>query len=108
MNSKQKGKRGELELVHYLKDRGYTARRGQQFCGTPDSPDIITNIDNIHWECKRVEHLNINKAYNQAVSDAGDKMPVVASKKNNAKWLVTMSLDDFLQYVQLASFNKVL
>lgn len=30
INSKQKGKRGELELANLLKDRGYNTRRGQQ------------------------------------------------------------------------------
>ena len=33
LNSKQKGKAGELELAHILKDYGYDTRRGQQYCG---------------------------------------------------------------------------
>tara|TARA_Y100000310_G_scaffold321537_1_gene379279 strand:+ start:434 stop:664 length:231 start_codon:yes stop_codon:yes gene_type:complete len=36
VNSRQKGKRGELEVVHLLKEYGFEARRGQQFKGTSE------------------------------------------------------------------------
>ena len=31
--SKNKGKRGELEVVHMIKEWGYAARRTAQYCG---------------------------------------------------------------------------
>ena len=31
--SRNKGKRGELELAHVLQEHGFDARRGQQFAG---------------------------------------------------------------------------
>lgn len=33
MNSRNKGKNGELELASILREYGYNARRGQQYCG---------------------------------------------------------------------------
>lgn len=96
MNSRRKGKRGELELANELKKYGYEARRGQQYSGANGDPDVI-GLPGIHIECKRVESLNIYKAYEQAVRDAGDSLtPVVMHRKNNKPWLVTCNLEDFL------------
>jgi hypothetical protein len=39
VDSKRKGKRGELEFAAVLRAEGFQARRGQQFSGSPDSPD---------------------------------------------------------------------
>lgn len=99
INSKQKGKRGELELAHYLTEHGFEARRGQQFKGTPDSPDVICEeLGAFHIECKRVEKLNIDNAMRQSIEDAGeDHIPLVMHRKNKEKWKVTLLLDDFLK-----------
>ena len=98
INSKQKGKSGELELSHYLSDKGFPAKRGQQFKGTPDSPDIICDsLSQYHIECKRVEKLNIDQAMNQSIEDSGEnQIPIVIHRKNREKWKITMLLDDFL------------
>ena len=102
INSKQKGKRGELELVKEFKKRGYEARRGQQFKGTPDSPDIlIDDLPNLHTECKRVEALNLYKAYEQACNDKGEKQtPVVFHRKTRKEWLAVLSLNDFFKLLK--------
>ena len=98
INSKQKGKKGELEVANYLKEKGLTARRGQQFQGSPDSPDVICEEwDNIHIEVKRDEHLNIEKAIQQSTKDSNDTdIPIVIHRNNREKWKVTMWLDDFI------------
>ena len=95
MNSKAKGRRGELELAKALTDLGYRCRRGQQYSGSPDSPDVV-GLPGIHIECKRVEHLELYKAMSQAVRDAGHNIPGVFHRKNNCEWLVTMRLDDWM------------
>ena len=102
INSKKKGKRGELEVVHFLKDRGYNARRGVQYKGTPDSPDIeCEELNFLHFEVKSAESLNIEKALQQSISDAGEnQMPIVVHRKNKEKWKVTLSFDDFLQLIK--------
>jgi Holliday junction resolvase len=100
MNSKQKGKRGELEFVHYLQAKGYEARRGQQFCGSPDSPDVISNFP-FHIEVKRVEKLNISNAMEQAAADCGNQTPIVAHRRNGEDWFITMKADDFLKALKI-------
>lgn len=96
INSRSKGKRGELELCRELKRLlGIEARRGQQYCGGDDSPDVVHSIPGVHIECKRVEALNLMAAMNQAIADAGgDQVPVVMHRKNNQPWQATVRLDD--------------
>ena len=96
VNSRQKGKRGEIEIAHILKERGYDARRGQQFSGANGDPDVV-GLDGIHMEVKRVEALNIYKAMEQSINDARDKeTAVVMHRKNGKEWLTTMRLVDWL------------
>ena len=96
MNSCQKGKRGEREWRDELLARGYSARRGRQYSGTPDSPDVVCDdLPGFHFEVKVVEHLNLGQAMAQAVNDAGEKTPVVAHKRNRGDWLVTMRASDW-------------
>lgn len=95
VNSRSKGKKGELEWKDFLRNTlGIDARRGQQRAGSPDSPDVVSGLGGVHWEVKRVEALNIMDAVRQAVRDAGDKIPVVAHRKNKQDWLVTVRAGD--------------
>jgi hypothetical protein len=99
MNSCQKGKVGEREWRDVLKEKGFEARRGRQFSGSPESPDVVSNLP-FHFEVKRVEALNIDKAMEQAQRDCGKSMPVVAHRKNKRPWLVTMVAEDWLELVR--------
>ena len=97
MNSRNKGKRGELQLVKKLLEFGFHCRRGQQFCGANGDADVV-GLPGIHIECKYVEHLNIFNAIAQAAHDAlPDELPAVFHRKNNTEWLVTMRLTDWMQ-----------
>jgi hypothetical protein len=100
MNSKQKGKRGELEFAHFLVAEGFAARRGQQYAGSPDSPDIMCSGIPVHIEVKRVERLNMRDAVSQAAGDAGNRKWVVAHRWNNGPWLVTQLATDWLDLVR--------
>lgn len=94
---RDKGKRGERELANILKEHGFDARRGQQFCGTSGDADVI-GLPNIHIECKRVERLNISEAMNQSKRDAREnEMPTVFHRRNNEPWLVTIGIEDFIK-----------
>lgn len=97
MNSREKGARGERQLAAVLQDYGYDTRRGQQYCGANGDADVV-GIPGLHIECKRVERLNIYDAIAQSERDARqDDIPVVMHRKNNCKWLVTMSLEEFMK-----------
>jgi len=96
VNSREKGKRGELELAHKLREYGYDCRRGQQFCGANGDADVV-GLPGIHIEAKRNEKLNIYDAINQAAHDAlKGLLPAVFHRRNNHEWLVTMRLDDWI------------
>lgn len=97
MNSRDKGARGERELAARLRFLGMDARRGQQYSGANGDADVI-GLPGIHIECKRVERLNLEKAFDQSKRDAarvGD-IPTVMHRKNGGEWLVTLSLEHFL------------
>lgn len=96
MNSRDKGKRGELEAAHVLKKHGYDTRRGQQFAGINGDADVV-GLPYIHLEIKRVEKLNIDDALQQSIRDAKDEeIPVVMHRKNRTKWKITMLFDDWI------------
>ena len=96
MNSRDKGKRGELEAARVLKEYGYETRRGQQYSGATGDADVV-GLPGVHLEIKRVEKLNISEAMKQSIRDARDgELPVVMHRKNRETWLVTMPLRVFM------------
>ena len=100
MNSRTKGKRGELEVAHLLKEYGYNARRGQQFSGINGDADVV-GLPGIHLEVKRVEKLNIENAVDQSIRDAREhEKAAVLHRKNRRKWLVTMPFDEWIDLYQ--------
>lgn len=96
MNSKRKGKAGELDWARFCREHGYDCRRTAQYCGnTGDASDVV-GLPGIHQEVKRVERLCIEDAMAQAMRDSrGTALPIVAHRKNNHEWLVTMRADDW-------------
>ncbi|HOX59053.1 MAG TPA: hypothetical protein P5555_19140 [Candidatus Paceibacterota bacterium] len=94
MNSRRKGKVGEREFAALLRVHGFDARRGQQFAGGGDSPDVVSEVLGwLHIEVKRVQNLNLAQACAQARRDCGGKPWIVAHRQNRGPWLVTMDSD---------------
>lgn len=103
INSRKKGSRGELELCHFIISNGFDARRGQQFKGTPDSPDIVSEMlagIGIHIECKRVESGNLYNWLEQAKKDAGSAVPIVMHRRSDKPWVAILDLEQFLSFIQ--------
>ena len=128
MNSREKGKRGERQWRDELRANGYAARRGQQFAGSADSPDVVCEqLRWIHFEVKAVERLNIEDAMEQArrdcqaqngkrerqttspgpLSPCGEgndarmqKVPIVAHRRSFRPWLVTMTAETFFRLLR--------
>ena len=98
MNSKRKGGEGERQWAEFCREHGFTeARRGVQFKGGFDSPDV-TGLPGIHQEVKRVEKLNIHEAMKQSIRDSeGKALPIVAHRRNREEWLVTMRAEDWMR-----------
>lgn len=105
-NSRAKGARGERELAHVLQEYGYDTRRGQQYSGANGDADVV-GLPHIHIECKRVEKLNIDKAMQQSMEDSREnEVPVVMHRKDRQRWLVTMTMDEWMRfYERWDSFN---
>ena len=62
INSKAKGKGGELEWSRVCRAEGYDVRRTAQFCGNTGMAADCIGLPGIHQEIKRVERLNITDA----------------------------------------------
>ena len=98
MNSKAKGGRGEREWAEFCREHGFTeARRGVQFKGGFDSPDV-TGLPGIHIEVKRQERTQIQEWMKQSIRDSeGKAIPIVAHRRNREEWLVTMRAEDWMR-----------
>ena len=99
-NSKQKGKRGELEVAHILQEHGYDARRTAQYCGnTGDAADVV-GLDGFHIEVKRCETTKIWDWIHQAERDhKAEEIPLVVFRKSHEKWKVCIDLEEFLKII---------
>jgi len=97
INSKAKGGRGERELANKLKEHGFDARRGQQFCGANGDADVV-GLKGVHIEVKRTETLRLYDALAQAKRDARPgEMPIVVHRKNNCEWVVIQPLESWIE-----------
>ena len=93
--SRDKGASGERELARELSRLlGVEARRGCQYHGGPGSPDVVAEIPDVHIECKRTERLRLYEALEQAITDAGEQVPIVVHRQNRKPWVVIVRLDD--------------
>lgn len=100
--SRNKGKRGERQVRDLFRDVGLMARRGQQFAGSPDSPDVIVPAiaDSWHIEAKWVEGIvgaKMRAAIAQSEGDAQGKAWTVFHKENDHRWLVTLDAREFVR-----------
>lgn len=103
INSKQKGKAGELEFCHECAKYGFDKvyRTAQTNGKLEQSLADCEGLDYIHPEVKRVEKLNIYTAIQQAIRDTSakkeKKLPIVFHRKNRHKWLASMPFDVFIK-----------
>jgi hypothetical protein len=101
MNSRQKGKVGEREFAALLRQHGFDARRGVQFAGGADSPDVVSPaLSWLHIEVKRTQALNLAKACAQAARDGAGKTWIVAHRRNRGPWFITMDSDACYQLLR--------
>jgi len=101
INSRAKGARGEREFAEYLRHHGWAARRGQQFSGSPDSPDVVTDVPGIHFEVKRVEKGSLYAWLAQASRDAApDRAPVIAHRRNHGDWIAILPMGYLMELLR--------
>ena len=101
VNSKEKGKRFELEVTNALKAEGYNAHRSAQYAGNTGEAADVVGLPGIHIEAKRQEQLRLYEWMAQAVRDAkaagrGD-LPAVFFRKSNEAMMVAMRFEDWIK-----------
>lgn len=109
MKAKNKGNRGELEWRDILNKKFGVKYARTPLSGGLDFKGDVSRmygskksiIDGYHWEIKRVEKLNIHKAFEQARKDKRDKTPVVAFRRNLGNWMICLDADDFLNLLKI-------
>lgn len=100
--SREKGKRGEREAANFFKSYGYDAKRGVQYHGGPDSPDVV-GLPDVHLEIKRVEALRLYQALDQSKDDADEHdLPVVMHRKNGEQWVIIQPAEDWMLLYEAA------
>lgn len=97
LTSRNKGKRGEREIVHLLQpviDEVYASSgipipilQRNTIQSDRGGFDIV-GLDWLAIEVKHQEQNNVNGWWTQTVQQAGKKMPVLFYRRNNAKWRV--------------------
>lgn len=98
MNSKQKGKRGELEFSRFCKEHGYETKRTAQYCGNTGDAADVEGLPGIHIEVKRCEQIRLGEWMEQAVRDShGNGLPIVAHRRNGCPWMVSMLADGWFK-----------
>lgn len=99
LRSKKKGKEGEREVAALLREFGFNARRGQQFAGGGDSPDVVSDLEGMHIEVKRTgKQTDVFAALEQAKRDRKPtEQALVFHRKNNKDWIAAMDAREFLK-----------
>lgn len=96
---RDKGKRGEREAAaEFSRVLGVEARRGVQYQGGPDSPDVVVAGLAIHVEAKRTERLALWAAVDQAREDApAGSVPIVWHRCNRRPSVVIVETARLLE-----------
>lgn len=103
INSKAKGKKGELEFAHECESYGLMGvhRTAQTNGKLEQSLADCEGLTGIHIEVKRVEKLNIDNAMEQAERDLKTKkekkIPAVFHRRNRKPWLATLKFEDWVK-----------
>jgi len=115
INSRAKGKGGELEFIKLLRPEGFDV--GRNLDQTRDGGYDIVGLDGVALEIKRAKKPLLAKWWEQAVRQAGDHYPVLAYRLDNQKWnivvtanflhddlscdhTVTLCFNDFVYYLR--------
>lgn len=105
VNSRAKGARNERMWASICRDEGYSlTRRGCQFAGGPDSPDIQTGdaeLERIHFEVKSGKRIDVWGAIAQAERDkALGKLAVCPLHRDRYDWIVAMPSHDWFRLLR--------
>lgn len=99
--SRRKGKTGELEVAKLFAAVGIPARRGQQYAGDIEAPDVVVSQeyrDLIDVEVKRTERLKLTEWMRQQREDTDNSgNGVIFHRRNLEEWNVILPAEFFLK-----------
>jgi len=99
VNSRRKGKRGELEAARALRDLlGLPVTRAAQHSGKEQSD--LRGTPGVHWEVKLYAKIGACRFLDQAKRDCGQDVPVVLMRENGGQWNVLVPLDRFRELLE--------
>lgn len=107
--SRDKGKRGELELSKLFTTEGYPAKRGgfmQSRNGASEGADcLVPSLAWLHVECKRYKKGFMGSKLRAALiqAEADRKTGTIGSvwhREDNDQWFVTLEAKDLLRIVR--------
>lgn len=105
-SQRDKGKRGEREVVALFKAMGFDARRTSQVDGTL-SADVIVEGVPLHVEVKRRAKIAALRFMDQAEAEAnGSDLPVVFMREDGGpEWSVMLQARDFLNLLLMTTWR---
>jgi Holliday junction resolvase len=94
MDSREKGKKAELEIAQILRNQGHLkVRRGVQYCGSNGNADVV-GVPYVHIEVKRQQKVYDENWLKQSENDARTgEVPIVVYRRNNERWKVLLRQD---------------
>ena len=108
LNSRQKGKRGELEARNQVRAHWNAPDciRSAQGAGAY-APDLLHAGIDVHCEVKNVARLGCEKFMQQAERDKeADVLAVVLMKQTRGEWCVMIRLKDSVRFSEMIRNNQ--
>jgi len=98
-SQRNKGARGELEVVELLKATAWPRAHRNFGSGSAGGGDIARGPEGVSLEVKRHRgRLDLQRAIRQAEEGAGERdVPVVAHRRDGERWQATLPLEDLLE-----------
>jgi hypothetical protein len=88
-------------LAAELTRAGFLARRGVQYQGSSDSPDIICpELAHWHWEAKFTEKCRLCDWLNQVETDRNGKPYIIAWRRRRGPWIALLGLSALLELIR--------
>lgn len=101
LNSRRKGKRGELEFIErHLAEHWPEACRNLDQYG--DDKRDVAKVAGCHWQIKRTEQLKLWAAIKQAHDEAAaTDLPIVAFRRNRSPWYCVIEADELVALLRM-------
>lgn len=99
---RRKGAEFEREVARILRANGWTyAGRSSDGRKQADRGDIINGPAGCHLELKRHERLNVPRAFDQTLADAGELIPVLIHRPSRHAIMATLELEELLPLLRM-------